>query len=440
MKVCSIIIALLSVGMVGGEESAPTPGKQVYLDVLNSSTLGYKKDYERRMAQEYPNDSSARPEPVSFDFSAPGRQYGASDAARLAAFKALYALGEDVKTLTDEYGMTGMSYAIRLNDRASVDELRALGDDLQFGAYTEDKHDGDCCCSFDCHPSGYVEEALISGHEDMARYLLSSGAAPTGLQWCIVHDRLPMLKELLAAGGTVREDEAPIEFGYIANFTYARSPEMLRFLMSETPYAQLHKSEIIFLINIRENTWLDGEKEKFMELIAQAGVLTKEDWEAYERGGIAQLMTKLLSMNDGHPCDFPCYPLRRGYGGEPLWMPFEDAIRIFRALAGEDAGKQDAAVLFLLLYPQYINEQNPDEEPCSITEFGNLCLQALCIIGDERFSALLSQLSPKQLAAVAFTADWGVRERETICTHYPLTAAALKLEPPREDEKMIFDE
>lgn len=381
--------------------------KQAYLDVLESATIGEEQEMQKKQEKGV----IIVREPHSHG---PDRKYGAGDAARLAAFMQLYALGEDVNKLKDEYKLTGMSYAIRLNDRAAVDELIALGDDLQFGAFTEDKHDGDCCCSFNSHPSGYVNEALECGHEELARYLLSRGAAPTGVKWCIQNDNVPMLKALLAAGGSVREDEGMEESGPYANFLRARSAEMLRYLFAETPYAQLDKSERIFLIGLCGN---ENELARIKKLCLQAGVITAADLAAYARGGIAQL-EKRREKDEGLRLNPFSYPHRRNYEDFPLWMPFEDAIRVFRALAGSNVAEQDAAVLMMLRYRKNDNVVQQEYD---------YFISSLVIIGDTRFAALLAKLTPKQLESVRAIVMLWDDSFPYLRKHYPHTAAKLNL-------------
>ena len=404
----------MALGVLASCSTLNNQDKQDHLAVLKSATTGKEKEYVAMYGSRYVR------EPHSYL----DRKYGASDAERLAAFMALYAMGEDVKKLKDEYEMTGMSYAIRLNDRASVEKLRALGDDLQFGAYTEDKHDGDCCCSFDSHPRGYVHEALHSGHEELARYLLSCGAAPTGVWWCIANDNVSMLKTLLAAGGTVREDEEPCERGIIPNFVYAKSPEMMRYLFAETPFAQMDKNERIFLIRQYANE--DGRK-RATNLCLQAGALTPEDLRAYERGGIAQ-----LDKRREHDSDLPRfnpieYPSRRTSEDEPLWMPFADALRIFRALAGSDAAVQDAAVLMMLRHPYTTAEKTKYAEPHADQHRWDYFMNALLIVGDARFAAQLAKLTPKQLKYARCTIMWEDDNIPCLRKRYPRTSAKLNL-------------
>ena len=327
---------------------------------------------------------------------------GASAEERLAAFKELYALGEDVDA-TDEFYYTGLGYACKLNDRASVDEILKLKPNLMRGKHEDD--DEECHCMDWMFPPGYVKVALENGHRELALYLLSRGAAPVGVPWCLEHDDLPMLKALLAAGGSLREgmEDVPLIIS-------AKSVEMVRYLHRKGSRCTDATEYLYMLRWVREK-----DEAQARETFVEAGLITPKDVENFDRGGIP----KLYSV--GNP---PSY--LQPYPDD--WQPKAAARRMFNDLCGADAAAQDATVPRILSRPLSKDEKNGYYS----SRAGTLCA-ALIIVGDERFVAQLQKLSPARREFARKLLEKGLYGKDhlpDILAAHPRTCRLLGLRSP----------
>lgn len=311
------------------------------------------------------------------------RGMGASDRERLEAFKKLYAMGMPVDE-SDEFSYTGLGYACRLGDMASVRELLALHPDLSVGWVDDPDESEDCCCGGPAHyMPGYVYIAIENGHEDLAHFLLGKKAAPTGVRLCAREGRLDMLQKLLEVGGSVHEDD---DHGRNPIFLCTNDEEVLRVLR---PYIGLSPMAILRAIRVyRQNrvsyhdmTAAEGEQweQAKREHLVKAGYVTPEDIADFERSGYVLLdrIEMLPHPNDHIPDNW--------------WMnvPKEQALSLYDELVGTDKAAREMAAMKLVMFDW---EQSYEIE--------NASLVAMEIAGDEEFVAILSALSPEKYVAV----------------------------------------
>lgn len=339
--------------------------EQAYQDVLTmtGSPEERKAALEGLLHSATEEDKARARQTNVFFIAGEGLPYakGASAEVRLAAFKQLYALGTDVEK-TDEFYYTGLAYACKLNDRASMDEILKYKPNLQLGKHEDSE--GECHCMDWKNPPAYTKVALENGHRELALHLLSLGAAPVGVMWCIIHDDLPMLEELLKAGGSLREgldnEDAP-------HIIRAKSTEMVRYLHSKGSRCT-DATEYLYLLRLYRNE----DEAQAREMFVTAGLITPEDVENFDRGGVPKLP---------YAFNLPYYPND--------WLPEDAAHRLFNALCGADAAAQDETVAIILRSP--LNEDEKDGY--SSSRDATLCA-ALIIVGDDRFTTQLQKLTP----------------------------------------------
>ena len=340
---------------------------------------------------------------------------GATREERLAAFRELYALGESPEK-RDEYDYTGLGYACALGRLDEVKKLLELKPDLQVGAY-DPSVKRDCCCGGSRnYMPGYVQVALENGHKDLARYLLGLKAAPVGAGVCLKNDDISMLKELLAAGGSVHEAE---QHPGLPCTMDARSPEMIRFLLANG-CRKMRPLECLY--RIRERHVDDaGAEAAQRDIFLKAGCLTPHDVEEFDKGGLAhckggweQMSLPAAGLDDRD----------EDYGWS--WVKRDEAWNICTALAGTSLSAQDAAVLHLLRLiptPRVVRVEHLDLTCVSSMN------TALCIVGDERFAAQVARLTAAQRAHVLFVLESTYPTREEMKEweeNYPLTMQTLR--------------
>lgn len=265
------LILTLSLALAGctlgtGEHAAPLHTKEQCEAVLRSAT-----GEQARLEAE----RTARGEPkVMIVGVTPPKNLGASKAERLAAFMRLYELGESVERW-DEYFYTGLGYACALGNAESVQKILALKPNLKYDPHRHDEEDEDCHCADGELMPGYVQVALENGHKELAQDLLKRGAAPTGVLTCIRQGDMPMLRELLAAGAKLSEDDAG------QAFVTAKGVEMLRFLKQR--YKRCPRAKDI-LSNLHWNgKWYNVNEEEQRAYLLQAGIITPNDIAAFDR-------------------------------------------------------------------------------------------------------------------------------------------------------------
>ena len=341
--------------------------KQPAQDILYSATAEKRKD---------------NPDIVIL-YLEPGQ--GATKEQRLAAFKELYALGENVEK-RDEYNYTGLGYACALGKLDEVKQLLQLKPNLRHDAY--DPHDiEECTCGVDTnYMPGYVQVALENGHKDVARYLLSHKAAPTGAAHCIEKDDISMLRELLAAGGSVHEAEHHGEPCTLAS----KSPAMIRFLLANG-CRKMRPLECLLRLRRTYANKPATEAAK-RDLFLQAGCITPHDIAEFDNGGLACFKDEWCEI------DYPqTDKTSREENYDWSWMKPEEAWSIFSALAGTNPAAQDAATLRILrrIPAPHIVKKEYISGACARTLY-----IALRITGDTRFAAQVAKLTPTHRAQV----------------------------------------